>query len=87
MQSQWCSLWRGSVPDKVAACKPQAGEQTYRWPAQWRSGGGLEGTAVIEGTKASARFHALWRGSDRDAVARQAACVVLIPTTRQEQAA
>ncbi|MBS3935225.1 MAG: hypothetical protein KGZ43_03550, partial [Sulfuritalea sp.] len=54
----------------VAAGKPQAGEQPYRWPAQWRSGGGAGGTAVSEGTKAVARFYrvtAWWsprRGSD-----------------------
>ena len=39
------------------------------WPAQWRSGGGLEGTAAIEDTKASARFLALWRGSGCEAAA------------------
>ena len=53
--SQWRSLWRGSASDAVAACKPQAGEQPCRWPAQWRSGGGAAGTAVSEGTEAVAR--------------------------------
>jgi len=43
----------------VAACKPQAGERGYRWPAQWRSGGGAGAAALVEGTEP-------WRGCLRD---------------------
>lgn len=40
----------------VAACKPQAGERFYCWPAQWRSGGGAGGTAVVGGTEPGRGF-------------------------------
>ncbi|MDP2794653.1 MAG: hypothetical protein Q8O25_11360, partial [Sulfurisoma sp.] len=33
------------------ACKPQAGERSFRWPVQWRSDGGAGGAAVTGGTK------------------------------------
>jgi len=59
----------------VAACKPQAGERLYRWPAQWRSGGGAEGTALAGGTEPWRGLHPRdGGGRARDAVARRAAC-------------
>jgi len=65
-----CWWYGGSDTHNVAPCKPQAGEQLYRWPVQWRSGCGRGAAAISEGIKPLSRFIALRRGPECDAVAK-----------------
>jgi len=63
--------WRGRARNAGAACKPQAGERRYRWPAPWRSGGGAGGDGVRQEHVAVARDSpARRRGSSCEAGAK-----------------
>ena len=66
-----CLWYGGSDTYNVAPCKPQAGEQLYRWPVQWCSGCGFGAAVISEGTKPLSRFIALRRGSGWERITRE----------------
>ena len=75
LQAASCKLQAASRKPQAASRKPQAASRRADLPLagavaqRWRGGDRRH--------EARARLHARWRGPARDAVARQAACVVL----------